>query len=241
MKETGVIEVHGLQKRYGDKVAVDGVSLSVRQGEIFGIAGPNGAGKTTLVECLTGLRAPDAGTVRVLGYDPSRERRALLQHVGVQLQESALPEVLRVGEALRLYSSFYDAPADWREVMRQWGLEDKRNTNFGDLSGGWKQRLQIALALVGNPRLAVLDELTTALDPYARRATWDLVREMRDNGVTVVLVSHFMDETEQLCDRVAILAEGRVIATDSPRALKERAGQDSLDDAYVALVEGELA
>lgn len=241
MKETGVIEVHGLQKRYGDKVAVDGVSLSVRQGEIFGIAGPNGAGKTTLVECLTGLRAPDAGTVRVLGYDPSRERRALLQHVGVQLQESALPEVLRVGEALRLYSSFYDAPADWREVMRQWGLEDKRNTNFGDLSGGWKQRLQIALALVGNPRLAVLDELTTALDPYARRATWDLVREMRGNGVTVVLVSHFMDETEQLCDRVAILSEGRVIATDSPRALKERAGQDSLDDAYVALVTGELA
>ena len=165
----------------------------------------------------------------------------MLQHVGVQLQESALPDVLRVGEALRLYSSFYDEPADWQEVLRQWGLEDKRNTNFDELSGGWKQRLQIALALVGNPRLAVLDELTTALDPYARRATWGLVREMRDDGVTVVLVTHFMDETEQLCDRVAILARGRVIATDSPQALKEQVGRGNLDEAYVALVERELA
>lgn len=232
-----VIEVDGLRKSYGGKVAVDGVSLAVRRGEIFGIAGPNGAGKTTLVECLTGMRTADSGTVRVLGHDPARERRALLQRVGVQLQESALPGSLRVAEALRLYSTYYAAPADWQEVMERWDLQEKRNTNFGDLSGGWKQRLLIALALVGDPEVAVLDELTTALDPYARRATWELIREMRDSGVTVLLVSHFMDETEQLCDRVGVLDRGRIIATGSPRQLRERTGQSSLDEAFVALVE----
>lgn len=239
-RQTGedVVNVTDLHKSYGGKTAVDGIDLTVRAGEIFGIAGPNGAGKTTLVECLTGLRAPDSGTVRVLGRTPRTERRTLLQEVGVQLQESALPDALRVGEALRLYSSFYREPADWRAVMEQWGLSEKERTPFGDLSGGWKQRMLIALSLVGNPRLAVLDELTTALDPYARRGTWELVREMRDSGVTVLLVSHFMDETEYLCDRVAVLADGQFLATGTPTELKDRSGTTTLDEAFVTLIGG---
>jgi ABC-2 type transport system ATP-binding protein len=214
-----VIEVDRLHKRYRDHVAVHDVSFAVRRGEIFGVLGPNGAGKTTAVECVAGLRVPDGGTVRVLGLDPRREHDALRRRVGVQLQESQLPEKMRVREALRLYSSFYADPADWRRLLADWGLEDKANTPFAKLSGGQKQRLFIALALIGNPDIAVLDELTTGLDPQARRDTWGLVEDIRAKGVTVVLVTHFMEEAERLCDRIAVIDRGRVVALDTPAGL----------------------
>jgi ABC-2 type transport system ATP-binding protein len=219
---TVVIDVRGLHKQYGATVAVDDVSFCVQEGEIFGILGPNGAGKTTTVECVEGLRVPDRGSVSVLGLDPRRDRAELTQVLGVQLQDSQLPERLKVAEALDLYSSFYRSPADWRALMEQLGLADKAMTPFKKLSGGQKQRLSIALALVGNPRVAVLDELTTGLDPQARRDTWELIEGIRDRGVTIVLVSHFMEEAERLCDRVALIDSGRVAVIDSPAALAER-------------------
>jgi ABC-2 type transport system ATP-binding protein len=217
-----IIEVVDLGKRYGPKVAVDEVSFTVEEGEIFGILGPNGAGKTTTVECVEGMRVPDRGTIRVDGLDPRRDRVALRQVLGVQLQESQLPDRLRVHEALDLYSSFYPDPADWRELMARLGLEEQRNAEFGKLSGGQKQRLSVALALVGRPRIAVLDELTTGLDPQARRDTWDLIEGIRDSGVTVLLVTHFMEEAERLCDRLAVIDAGRVVAIDTPAGLVSR-------------------
>ncbi|MGH3149874.1 MAG: ABC transporter ATP-binding protein [Streptosporangiaceae bacterium] len=222
-----VIEVQNLHKAYADTVAVDDISFTVQEGEIFGILGPNGAGKTTTVECIEGLRRPDSGLINVLGLDPQRDRADLTQRLGVQLQDSQLPGRLRVAEALDLYSSFYRTPADWRGLMDVLGLGGKRDTRFGKLSGGQKQRLSIALALVGSPQVAVLDELTTGLDPQARRDTWDLIEGVRDRGVTIVLVSHFMEEAERLCDRVALIDKGRVVVVDTPAALAEKvdAGQ----------------
>ena len=219
---TAIIEVRGLRKEYGDTIAVDDVSFTVQEGEIFGILGPNGAGKTTTVECVEGLRKPDGGEISVLGLDPLRDRAELTQLLGIQLQESQLPPKLRVAEALDLYSSFYRAPADWRSLLEVLGLRDKSETMFRKLSGGQKQRLSIALALVGSPRIAVLDELTTGLDPQARRDTWELIEGIRDRGVTIVLVSHFMEEAERLCDRVALIDKGRVVMVDTPAALTER-------------------
>jgi ABC-2 type transport system ATP-binding protein len=219
---TAVIEVKNLHKTYGDTVAVDDISFTVRDGEIFGILGPNGAGKTTTVECVEGLRTADRGEISVLGLDPRRDRAELTQQLGVQLQDGQLPDRLKVAEALDLYSSFYRAPADWRMLLDLLGLGDKAETRFKKLSGGQKQRLSIALALVGNPRVAVLDELTTGLDPQARRDTWELIEGVRDRGVTIVLVSHFMEEAERLCDRVAVIDSGRIVAIDTPAALAER-------------------
>ncbi|MET7876698.1 ABC transporter ATP-binding protein [Micromonospora profundi] len=214
-----VIEVTSLHKRYGDVVAVDDVSFAVEPGEIFGILGPNGAGKTTTVECVAGLRAPDSGRVSVLGLDPREDAKQLRQQVGVQLQESQLPDRLRVAEALELYASFYRNPADPAGLIDRLGLGEKRNTAYKKLSGGQKQRLSIALALVGNPKIAILDELTTGLDPQARRDTWALIEQVRESGVTIVLVTHFMEEAERLCDRVAVIDRGSVVALDSPAGL----------------------
>ncbi|MFI6300810.1 ABC transporter ATP-binding protein [Amycolatopsis thailandensis] len=230
-----LIEVTNLRKTYGEHVAVDDVSFHVEQGEIFGILGTNGAGKTTTVECLQGLRAPDSGGISVLGLDPGKDHAALRQRLGSQLQESRLPEKLKVHEALDLYASFYPNPADPGELLEQLGLTGQRNKYFGKLSGGQKQRVSIALALVGRPEVAVLDELTTGLDPHARRDTWKLVEGVRDTGVTVLLVTHFMDEAERLCDRLAIFDAGRVVATGSPIELREHTGKTSLDDAFVTL------
>ena len=214
-----VIEVEHLHKRYRDHVAVRDVSFAVHRGEIFGVLGPNGAGKTTTVECVTGMRVPDGGSVRVFGLDPHRDHDQLRTRIGVQFQESQLPEKMRVKEALQLYSSFYADPVDWRRLLDDWGLQDKAATSFGKLSGGQKQRLFIALALVGNPEIAVLDELTTGLDPQARRDTWGLVEDIRAKGVTVLLVTHFMAEAERLCDRIAVIDNGRVVALDTPAGL----------------------
>jgi ABC-2 type transport system ATP-binding protein len=219
-----IIDVTNLHKTYGATTAIDDVSFSVEAGEIFGILGPNGAGKTTTVECLTGLRTPDRGELSVLGLDPRRDRAEIRQRVGVQLQESRLPDRQTVGEAVDLYRSFYRHPADGRRLLEMLGLADKRDTQYGRLSGGQQQRLAIALALVGRPEVAVLDELTTGLDPQARRDTWDLIEHVRDSGVTIVLVTHFMDEAERLCDRLALIDSGRVTALDTPAGLVARVG-----------------
>jgi ABC-2 type transport system ATP-binding protein len=216
---SAVIEVSHLRKEYGTTVAVDDVSFSVQAGEIFGILGRNGAGKTTTVECITGLRTADRGEISVLGLDPRRDRHELHERVGVQLQDSAVPELMRVGEAVELYASFYREPADGRELIATLGLANVRDTYFKHLSGGQKQRLSVVLALIGQPEIAVLDELTTGLDPEARRDTWRLIEGIRARGVTIVLVTHFMEEAERLCDRVALIDHGRVVALDRPVAL----------------------
>lgn len=219
-----IIQVEGLRKTYGETVAVDGISFEVHEGEIFGMVGPNGAGKTTTIECLEGLRKPDQGTIRVLGMDPQREAQALRERTGMQLQQSNLPARMRVWEALDLYAAFYPDAADWRVLLTQLGLEEKRNAPFAKLSGGQKQRLFIALALLPEPQLVFLDELTTGLDPQARHTIWDLVRDVRAKGKTVLLTTHFMEEAEHLCDRVAILDHGRIVALDTPETLIRNLG-----------------
>jgi ABC-2 type transport system ATP-binding protein len=218
------VTVQNLVKRYGHLVAVNDVSLSIHEGEIFGIIGPNGAGKTTTVECISGLRATDSGSISIYGLSPQKDRNKLREFVGVQLQESALPPRLRVGEAVRLFASFYSNPLDPDQLLESLGIKQMANSSFKNLSGGQKQRLSIALALVGNPKLAILDELTTGLDPEARREIWSLIEHMRDRGVTVILVTHFMDEAERLCDRLALINHGTVVALDTPEAIAAKAG-----------------
>ena len=214
-----MIEVHGLRKSYGAKDVVRGIDFEVSTGEIFGILGPNGAGKTTTVECIGGLRQRDAGEIRVAGFDPANEARELREALGIQLQESRLPDKQTVGEAMRLYSSFYDSPRDWRELIERLGLGSKESTYFAKLSGGQKQRLSVELALIGNPKVAILDELTTGLDPGARREVWGLLEDLKDTGVTFLLVSHFMEEAQRLCDRVAVINDGRIAALGTPTEL----------------------
>ncbi len=218
------VVVVDLRKTYGDTHAVDGVSFTVGEGEVFGIIGPNGAGKTTTVECLEGLRTPDGGVVQVLGLDPQRKGDALRELIGAQLQESALPARLRVGEAMALFASFYRHPMSPRALLDELGLTDRARIAWGDLSGGQRQRLAIALALVGDPDLVFFDELTSGLDPQARRATWDLVDGVRDRGKTIVLTTHYMEEAARLCDRVMIMDHGAVVALDTPENLVKSLG-----------------
>ncbi|MFH8532263.1 ABC transporter ATP-binding protein [Streptomyces tendae] len=217
-----VIEVTDLRKSYGGRPVVDGVSFAVEEGEIFGVLGPNGAGKTTTVECVEGLRVPDAGRVRVTGLDPVADHRRVAEVLGAQLQQSEIQPKLTVREALDLYAAFYPKPADWRPLAERLDLGPILDTRFAKLSGGQKQRLFIALALVGDPRVVVLDELTTGLDPRARRETWQLIEDIRAGGVTVLLVTHFMEEAQRLCDRIAVIDRGRVAALDTPAGLIRR-------------------
>ena len=226
--ERPIVRVENLVKRYGSVAAVDDVSFSIREGEIFGIIGPNGAGKTTTVECISGLRVPDSGSISVYGLSPQRDRDRMREFVGVQLQESALPPRLRVGEAVELFAAFYANPLDPHEVLESLGIGQIERVAFRKLSGGQKQRVSIALALVGNPRVAILDELTTGLDPEARRNIWAVIERMRQRGVTVILVTHFMDEAEALCDRVALIDRARLRALDTPEALAATAGGNRL-------------
>jgi len=231
-----IVRVRDLKKRYGRKVALDGVSFDVAPGEIFGILGPNGSGKSTTAECVAGLREADSGDIRVLGIDPQARPDLLRARVGIQFQESQLHDKITVHEALSLFASFYESPADVDALIDALDLHEKRDARFKSLSGGQKQRVSIALALVGSPDVAILDELTTGLDPQARRTTWDVVRRVRDEGATVLLITHFMEEAERLCDRLVIIDHGRVIAEGSPRELIASVpGALSLEDVFVSL------
>jgi len=217
-----IIQVSGIRKTYGRTVAVDEVSFDVHEGEIFGLIGPNGAGKTTTMECVEGLRRPDHGAISVLGLDPARDGRALQQRVGVQLQQAQLQKRIKVWEAVDLWASLYLRPVDGDALLQRLGLAEKRNAWFMTLSGGQKQRLFIALALIHDPDVVMLDELTTGLDPQARRAIWEMVRGIRDRGKTVLLTTHLMEEAERLCDRIAIIERGRVIDVGTPAGLVRR-------------------
>jgi ABC-2 type transport system ATP-binding protein len=218
-----VIQVSGIRKTYGRTVAVDEVSFEVNDGEIFGLIGPNGAGKTTTMECVEGIRKPDRGTISVLGLDPFREVYKLQERIGVQLQQAQLQKRIKVWEAVDLWASLYRKKSvDGERLLEQLGLVDKRDAWFMNLSGGQKQRLFIALALINDPEVVFLDELTTGLDPQARRAIWELVRGIRERGKTVFLTTHLMEEAERLCDRVAIIEHGRIIDIDTPQRLVAR-------------------
>ena len=217
-----VIHVSGIRKTYGRTAAVDEVSFDVAQGEIFGLIGPNGAGKTTTMECVEGLRKPDRGTISVLSLDPARDVRALQNRVGVQLQQAQLQKRIKVWEAVDLWASLYARAVNGDGLLERLGLSDKRNAWFMTLSGGQKQRLFIALAVIHDPEVVLLDELTTGLDPQARRAIWDMVRGIRDRGKTVLLTTHLMEEAERLCDRVAIVERGRIVDIGTPAGLVKR-------------------
>ena len=233
MPNESIIEIDGLTKRYGRLTAVDNVSFSVRAGEIFGLIGPNGAGKTTSMECIEGIRKPDAGDVHVLGVDPYEDSATLRDRIGVQLQDAQLQKRIKVWEAVDLMASLYSNPVDATALLEQLGLAGKLNTRFMDLSGGQKQRLFIALALINDPEVVFLDELTTGLDPQARRAIWELVEGIKARGKTVFLTTHLMEEAERLCDRVAIIEHGNVIAADTPAALiREHCPEVSVSISY---------
>ncbi len=213
------ILMENASKHFGNLKAVDDISLRVEEGEIFGIIGPNGAGKTTVVNLITGMLRADEGSVMTLGLDPISDERKLREMLGVQFQEAQLPPAITTREALVLYSSFFRSPRPWHELATDWGIDRKLDTRFDRLSGGQKQRLFICLALLNNPRLVVLDELTTGLDPHARRQSWELVRRIRERGTTVLLVTHFMDEAEYLCDRIAMINGGKIAAIGTPAEL----------------------
>lgn len=217
-----------LTKRYGDVVAVDGVSLTVAQGEILGIVGPNGAGKTTLIEMMEGLRKPDAGTCTICGLDSIRQNHAVRERIGISLQDSNMPAEMTVLEMLRLYASFYDNPIPVGDLLHQFSLTEQAATRTARLSGGQRQRLALALALIGRPEVLFLDEPTTGLDPRARRSLWDLIRGAKDAGRAIIISTHYMDEVEKLCDRVIILDRGRILAEGTPRALMAAYGPESV-------------
>jgi ABC-2 type transport system ATP-binding protein len=223
LSSRAVIEVAGFRKTYGRTVAVDEISFAVNDGEIFGLIGPNGAGKTTTLECVEGLKKPDRGSIRVLGLDPFHDVYRLQHRIGVQLQQAQLQKRIKVWEAVDLWASLYGKPAaDGERLLQQLGLADKRQSWFMTLSGGQKQRLFIALALINDPEVVFLDELTTGLDPQARRTIWELVRGIRDRGKTVLLTTHLMEEAERLCDRVAIVEHGRIVDSGTPARLVAR-------------------
>ncbi|OFN77801.1 multidrug ABC transporter ATP-binding protein [Corynebacterium sp. HMSC070E08] len=222
-----VVSCAAVSRNFGSFTALEDVSFEVREGEVFGVVGPNGAGKTTLLNCLEGLDRPSSGRVEVLGCDPIKDQHSLAQQIGVQLQSAALPPRLTVQDALELYSAFYERPRPWRELLTDLGIKDKANARVDRLSGGERQRVFVALALINRPRLAFLDELTTALDPQSRRNMWDTVEHVRDSGATVVLTTHYMEEAERLCDRVAIIDHGRLIALDTVASLIQQHAGDT--------------
>ena len=231
---TPVLEVENLVKNYGDVQAVRGVSFNVQEGEVFGLLGPNGAGKTTTVEILEGLRDLDGGRVRVCGFDPQADADELRHEIGAALQSTALPDKLRVMEALRLFSSFYKRRRDPEELLKRFGLEEKRDTFYNKLSGGQKQRLALAMSLLNDPRVLFFDEPTAGLDPQVRREIYDIIEELRHEKKTILMTTHYIEEAERLCDRVAIVDHGKVIALGSPRELKQRSGNNTRIEVKLA-------
>lgn len=234
------VRIRGLRKAYGGLVAVDGLDLSVARGEIFGLLGHNGAGKTTTIECALGTRKRDAGSVSLLGLDPERDRRALFERVGAQLQEAGYQDKIRVGELCAFSAGLYPRPRDWRPILERFELGGKERSAVASLSGGERQKLSIALALIPGPELLFLDELTTGLDPKARRGMWELIESLRAEGVTIFMTSHYMEEVERLCDRIAVMRAGRVAAEGTPAELVARNGARNLEEAFLLyLGEGE--
>src|SRR5690625_1795991 len=238
--EAVAIRAEHLTKRYRQRLVVDDVSLRIDAGETFGILGTNGAGKTTTVEMIAGLRTPDGGTVEILGMDPRRDRARVREILGVQLQHAMLHHALRAEELVRPYRSFYPKPRSTDDLLELVGLQEQRRIGFDKLSGGQQQRLSIALALAGRPKILTLDELTTGLDPSAPRRMWRTIEQLKTEGVTIILVSHAMEEVERLCDRVALLDTGRVVAIDTPSGLITHTETETLDDAFIALTGKEL-
>jgi len=238
MNSDSVVSVNGLSKSYGRLQAVDDLSFTVRRGEVFGILGPNGSGKTTTLECCLGTRRRDSGHVLLLDSDPITDRRRLFARVGVQFQDSAWQPAIRVGELCESTACLYDPVPDWRRLLADFDLEKRLKTPVESLSGGERQKLSILLACMHDPELVFLDELTTGLDPIARRETWRFVERLRDHGATVVLTSHFMDEVERLCDRGMVIRDGRKIAYGTIEELRNQGGGRSLEDAYIQLVGG---
>ena len=219
-----ILQVENLVKRYGEVEAVRGVSFNVEEGEVFGLLGPNGAGKTSTIEIMEGLRTPDSGRVSVCGLDPQKNPQELKHEIGAALQSTSLPDKLRVIEALRLFASFYRRQRNPEELLKRFGLQEKRNTFYIQLSGGQKQRLALAMALVNDPKVLFFDEPTAGLDPQVRREIYDIIEELRREKKTIVMTTHYIEEAERLCDRVAIVDHGTVIALGTPRELKERSG-----------------
>ncbi|MFC2012094.1 ABC transporter ATP-binding protein [Chloroflexota bacterium] len=225
---SAILECEHVVKRYGDLVAVNDVSFQVEEGEIFGLVGPNGAGKTTLIEMIEGLRKPDGGSIKALGLDPTRQTDELQEKIGVQLQTTSIQPNIKVKEALKLFASFYRQPlASPEELLKTFSLEDKAGSRFKKLSGGQQQRVAIALALVNNPEVLFFDEITTGLDPQARRTMWELVKDIKSRGKTIFLTTHYMEEAEELCDRVGVIDYGKIIALDTPRNLIDKLGAES--------------
>jgi ABC-2 type transport system ATP-binding protein len=236
------IEVRNLRKVYRNNVAVADVSFDVQAGEIFGVLGPNGAGKTTAVECIAGLREADGGHISVLGIDPQAHPDAVREHIGIQFQELQLHDKITVREALTMFAAFHANPANVDNLIAMLNLDEKADARFKALSGGQKQRVSIALALIGKPTVAILDEMTTGLDPQARRDVWDAIRAVRDAGTTVLLVTHFMEEAERLCDRLVLIDAGRIIAEGSPADLiAATPGAFSLEAVFVSLTSNRAA
>ncbi|HEY1469756.1 MAG TPA: ABC transporter ATP-binding protein [Candidatus Acidoferrum sp.] len=229
-----ILQVENLVKRYGDVEAVRGVSFSVEEGEVFGLLGPNGAGKTSTIEVLEGLRVADGGRVSVCGFDPLRNPTELKHEIGAALQSTSLPDKLKVTEALRLFSSFYNRGRKAEELLKRFGLEEKRNAFYSQLSGGQKQRLALALALVNDPKVLFLDEPTAGLDPQVRREIYDIIEELKREKKTIVLTTHYIEEAERLCDRVAIVDHGKVIAEGTPRELKQASANTSRVEVRLA-------
>jgi ABC-2 type transport system ATP-binding protein len=234
MTANPILQVENLVKRYGDVEAVRGVSFSVEEGEVFGLLGPNGAGKTSTVEVMEGLRVPDGGRISVCGIDPQKNPTGLKHEIGATLQFTSLPDKLKVGEALRLFAGFYKRTRNPDDLLRRFGLEEKRNAFYNQLSGGQKQRLALAMALVNDPRVLFLDEPTAGLDPQVRREIYDIIEELKREKKTIVLTTHYIEEAEKLCDRVAIVDHGKVIATGTPRQLKERSGNTTRIEVRLA-------
>jgi ABC-2 type transport system ATP-binding protein len=234
-----VLRVENLTKRYGDVQAVRGISFEVAEGEVFGLLGPNGAGKTSTVEILEGLRNADGGTVSVCGYDPQRNPDELKREIGAALQSTALPEKLRVMEALKLFASFYKRRRNPEDLLKRFGLEEKRNAFYSQLSGGQKQRLALAIALVNDPKVVFLDEPTAGLDPQVRREIYDVIEELRRDKKTIVLTTHYIEEAERLCDRVAIVDHGKIIAHGTPRELKQTSADKTRIEVRLAREESE--
>ncbi len=234
MTANPILQVENLVKRYGDVEAVRGVSFFVEEGEVFGLLGPNGAGKTSTVEVMEGLRVPDSGRISVCGIDPQKNPTGLKNEIGATLQSTSLPDKLKVGEALRLFAGFYKRTRNPDDLLRRFGLEEKRNAFYNQLSGGQKQRLALAMALVNDPRVLFLDEPTAGLDPQVRREIYDIIEELKREKKTIVLTTHYIEEAEKLCDRVAIVDQGKVIATGTPRELKGRSANTTRIEVRLA-------